>query len=94
MTEMEWDFLLTMMKRMRFQNKWCDIIGDILKNNYFSLLVNGRSIGSVKPARGLCQGCLVSPYLFIICAEGLSSILRQPKVEEKIFTTNVDLCIR
>ena len=42
----------------------------------YSVLFNGTVVGSVVPGRGLRQGCPFSPYLFIVCAEGLSAMIR------------------
>ena len=42
----------------------------------YPVLFNGTVVGSVVPGRGLCQGCPLSPYLFIVCAEGLSTMIR------------------
>ncbi|GAA0187350.1 hypothetical protein LIER_34638 [Lithospermum erythrorhizon] len=41
----------------------------------YSLLINGDQVGYIKPGRGLCQGNPLYPYLFIICTEGLISLL-------------------
>ena len=38
----------------------------------FSFLINGKVKGNLKPSRGLRQGCLLSPYLFMVCVKGLS----------------------
>ena len=43
----------------------------------YSVLINGEPKGFIKPSQGLKQGDLLSPYLFLVCAEGLSALLRK-----------------
>ncbi|KAL8150441.1 hypothetical protein V2J09_020249 [Rumex salicifolius] len=41
----------------------------------FSFKFNGKIHGNLIPSRGIRQGCPLSPYLFIICMEVLSSLI-------------------
>ena len=43
----------------------------------YSMLINGEAKGNIVPSRGLRQEDLISPYLFLLCAEGLSAMLRK-----------------
>lgn len=42
----------------------------------YRIIFNGDNIGPIIPKRGLRQGCPLSPYLYIICAEGLPAIIK------------------
>jgi hypothetical protein len=40
----------------------------------FSVKVNGNLIHRFIPSRGLRQGVPMSPYIFLLCGEGLTAI--------------------
>ena len=45
----------------------------------FSVLLNGAASPFFHAERGLCQGCPLSPLLFLLVAEGLSRALQEAK---------------
>lgn len=80
----EWDFMETIMRRLGFHDRWVDLIMVCVQTVTYSVLINGVPHGHIKPTRGIRQGDPLSPYLFILCAEGLSNILREDEREGKI----------
>ena len=73
----DWKFLHHMLGIFGFDNRWIKWIMMCVTSVRYSVFMNGSEVGPIIPKRGLLQGCPLSPYLFIICAEGLSTLLHQ-----------------
>ena len=50
----------------------------------YSVILNAQPVGYIKPSRGLCQGDLLSPYLFLMCVMGWQSLLHKAELEGQI----------
>ena len=82
--KVEWIFLEKLMEKLGFPTRWISLISSCIRSVSFSILVNGESHGYFKPNRGLWQGDPLSPYLFLLCAEGLHSLIQQAKLSGSI----------
>ncbi|KAF7154550.1 hypothetical protein RHSIM_Rhsim01G0054400 [Rhododendron simsii] len=49
-----------------------------------SVIINGEAKGYIRPSRGIRQGDPLSPYLFLICGEGLLGLIQEAEMSGKI----------
>lgn len=66
----EWEYLRSVMAALGFSHRWMDLVMKCVTTVSFSVRVNGQFSQVFKPSRGIRQGDLISPYLFLLCAEG------------------------
>ena len=74
---------------MGFAQRWVDLVMFCVTSIQYSVLVNEKQVGPITPKRGLRQGDPLSPYLFIICAKGLSTLIQKAEVASTLHGVKV-----
>lgn len=74
---LEWDFIQNMMVKFGFHELWISRIMKFIQSVTYSFSHKGVEFGHVVPERGLRQGDPISSYIYILCAEGPSAMIRR-----------------
>jgi hypothetical protein len=80
----EWNYLRAIMLKLGFHPSWVHMVMRLVTSVSFSVLFNGESLEKFLPSRGIRQGDPISPYVFVLAAEGLSCLLKS-KVQSSAF---------
>lgn len=71
----EWSYLRWILHMMNFPNSMIGLIMHCVSSVSFRILLNGEPMERFVPSHGLRQGDPLSLYLFILCAEGFSTLI-------------------
>ena len=71
----EWGFLQRIMLKIGLPDQWVNAAMETVRTTSYSTLINRLTKGFITPTHGIKQGDPLSPYLFLLCAEGLSSLI-------------------
>ncbi|XP_059629720.1 uncharacterized protein LOC132272631 [Cornus florida] len=83
-----WEFLLKALGFYGFSNKWINWVAAIFQSTRYSILLNGSPKGFIKPGRGLRQGCPLSPLLFTLVTECLSTFIAKAAQKKNLAVIN------
>lgn len=79
-----WSYLEKVQKAMGFCQRWRSWIQCCLSSSSISVLVNGSSTDNFSTSRGLRQGDPLSPFLFLLVAEGFNALM-EAAIVHKLF---------
>ena len=80
----EWAYLDAMMRKLGFIERWIKLIMMCVTTVTYSVLINGEPRGRISPSRGLRQGDPISPYIFLLCSEGLFAMQKREEIVGRI----------
>lgn len=74
--QVELEFLKAMLMKMRFAEHLISLFMECVVSSKYQISHAGQEFRSIVPSRGIRQGDPLSSYLFLICMEGLSALVR------------------
>lgn len=64
------------MEKLGFVERWIHLIMQCVTSMTYAIKINGVPKGNIIPLRGIRQCDPLSPHLFLLCAEGLSALIK------------------
>lgn len=80
--KIEWSFIREVLINANLPQNLISLIMSCVSSVFTSILFNGGKREPILPSRGIRQGDLLSPYLFILCMEALGHLIEE-KCKEK-----------
>ena len=77
-------YMRSMLQAFGFNQQWINWTMELVSGAFFSILLNGGPIQPFTPSRGTWQGDPLSPFLFIIMAEGLGGSLTKARRQNQL----------
>ncbi|XP_031103194.1 uncharacterized protein LOC116006838 [Ipomoea triloba] len=73
---LNWDFIRDTLSDVGMSTEWIRNIMACVESPRLKVLWNGKQLDQIIPTRGIRQGDAISPYLFVMCMEKLSHIIK------------------
>ena len=75
--KIEWSFIREVLINANFPHNVISLIMSCVSSVSTSILFNGGNMEPIFPSRGIRQGDLLLPYLFILCMEALGYFIKE-----------------
>lgn len=72
------------MKALDFNDRWVKLVLFCISTVKYSVMLNGKPEKSFSPSRRLRKGDPLSPYIFLMCAKGLSCMINNAEKNGEI----------
>ncbi|GAA0159884.1 hypothetical protein LIER_16564 [Lithospermum erythrorhizon] len=85
----EWKLLEAIILKLGFCRMWVEWTICLVSSVSYSFMINGGLRGDVRPTRGIRQADPLSPDLFLLCAKGLTCMLRDVEQRRSLNGVNI-----
>ncbi|KAL0378617.1 UNVERIFIED_CONTAM: putative mitochondrial protein [Sesamum radiatum] len=79
-----WSFLRQVLHKLGFHEYFIELVLLCVSSVSYSVMLSGRQFGKLIPERGLREGDPLSPYLFLLCTEALSSLITKAETSGQL----------
>ncbi|GLT37844.1 hypothetical protein SLA2020_121310 [Shorea laevis] len=77
------------MRALGFVDEWTQKVMSCVSMVRYGVLLNGMEIGAIMLTKGLRQGDPLSPYLFILCVEGLTIMIKEAEYRKQLHEIHI-----
>eukprot|EP00253_Pinus_taeda_P014954 PITA_14954 len=81
---LSWNYLEKVLESFCFSRRWINWIHSMISSPNFSILVNETPSKKFTASRGIRQGDPLSPFLFILTAEGLGRFIKKEREANRL----------